>query len=626
MISSDLAWAVGSSANGRVGHVYRLRLIDGRWQVSEELTTEAGLASVAATGPDDVWAVGENGLLVRGNGLGWRIESVPAADAMLRDIHVFGRGEEAWVVGDVGTGSRLPAQDRQPVALHYQDGAWAEARVEAPAEEGHRFFMNSVHVAPDGGAWAVGTLLWRLVDGAWRVEPTPNLCGRSYDCSDGFFAVRALDEERAWAAGSSTAYCGTCPAKTGLAYRDADGWRDGLAPGGWPALLPAVPAEGDTHHLSALHLTDGSDLLALGSRTYRAPDGGTAGELFALWYINGAWSYEQVLSNSTDTAFGVSMADPAHGLLVGSRGLIMSYGYGAPVVPAASPAARVPDPAEAGVTYFAETGHTLRGAFKSYWERYGGLEQFGYPLTEEYNGGVGSEGGMVVQYFERARMEYHPENVDTPYEVLLGLLGNEVAASRRDEEPFRYASRPTNQPGSVYFRETGHTMAAEFVGYWSRSGGLPMYGYPISEAFYEVNQADGHTYLVQYFERNRFEYHRENAGTRYEVLLGLLGSEIVQARAGHHEKGLSSGLAHLHLPCLQKPWRFIPLVNETAEKVGQAGESRSQTSVRLLVEVTPSEAVSRGRLAGQVCRSAADRHPATATGGAGPPHHWAAGQ
>jgi hypothetical protein len=31
---------------------------------------------------------------------------------------------------------------------------------------------------------------------------------------------------------------------------------------------------------------------------------------------------------------------------------------------------------------------------------------------------------------------------------------------------------------------------------------------------------------VQYFERNRFEYHAENAGTRYEVLLGLLGRQL----------------------------------------------------------------------------------------------------
>ncbi len=43
----------------------------------------------------------------------------------------------------------------------------------------------------------------------------------------------------------------------------------------------------------------------------------------------------------------------------------------------------------------------------------------------------------------------------------------------------------------------------------------------------ERNKDDGKTYLVQYFERQRFEYHPENKGTRYEVLLGRLGAEQV---------------------------------------------------------------------------------------------------
>ncbi len=36
---------------------------------------------------------------------------------------------------------------------------------------------------------------------------------------------------------------------------------------------------------------------------------------------------------------------------------------------------------------------------------------------------------MTVQYFERARMELHPEN-QRPYDVLLGLLGNEALQAR----------------------------------------------------------------------------------------------------------------------------------------------------------------------------------------------------
>jgi glucose/arabinose dehydrogenase len=48
----------------------------------------------------------------------------------------------------------------------------------------------------------------------------------------------------------------------------------------------------------------------------------------------------------------------------------------------------------------------------------------------------------------------------------------------------------------------------------------------LSEEFEEKNPTDGKTYIVQYFERNRFEYHPENKGTPYEVLLGLLGTQL----------------------------------------------------------------------------------------------------
>jgi hypothetical protein len=64
----------------------------------------------------------------------------------------------------------------------------------------------------------------------------------------------------------------------------------------------------------------------------------------------------------------------------------------------------------------------------------------------------------------------------------------------------------------------------QFLAYWQSKGGLAIFGYPISEPFQEG------PYIVQYFERNRFELHPENAGTPYEVLLGLLGTDRARAR------------------------------------------------------------------------------------------------
>ncbi len=128
----------------------------------------------------------------------------------------------------------------------------------------------------------------------------------------------------------------------------------------------------------------------------------------------------------------------------------------------------------------------------------------------------------MTQWFERNRFEYHPEYAGTPYAVLLGLLGRDVTQGRTGDSPFAPVAGPP--VGTCrYFAETQHSLCGTFLAYWEQHGGLALYGYPISEEFQEVSPTDGKTYTVQYFERNRFEYHPENAGTPYAVLLGLLG-------------------------------------------------------------------------------------------------------
>ena len=87
---------------------------------------------------------------------------------------------------------------------------------------------------------------------------------------------------------------------------------------------------------------------------------------------------------------------------------------------------------------------------------------------------------------------------------------------------------PTPVDSDRYFPETGFTVPAVFMKFWSAKGGLPIFGYPISEARTERNISDNKDYMVQYFERNRFEYHPEFAGTPNDVLLGLLGVETAR--------------------------------------------------------------------------------------------------
>jgi hypothetical protein len=183
----------------------------------------------------------------------------------------------------------------------------------------------------------------------------------------------------------------------------------------------------------------------------------------------------------------------------------------------------VPDPHQAGVQWFAPPGHTLRGAFLDYWRRYGGLAQFGYPLTEEFVEPVGPDNKpLQVQYFERNRFEHHPENAGTPYEVLLGTLG-------LDFRPVESVASPLPIPAR-YFNETGHNLSGPFLTYWEAHGGMFTFGFPITEQVEEANQIDHNRYTVQYFERARFEYHPENAGSQYEVLLGLLGRQLSEKK------------------------------------------------------------------------------------------------
>lgn len=74
---------------------------------------------------------------------------------------------------------------------------------------------------------------------------------------------------------------------------------------------------------------------------------------------------------------------------------------------------------------FKETGHSIGGAFRAYWEQHGGLAQQGYPITDEFRMASTDGKEYTTQVFQRAVFELHPEFAGTPNEVLLRLLGVE---------------------------------------------------------------------------------------------------------------------------------------------------------------------------------------------------------
>jgi len=77
--------------------------------------------------------------------------------------------------------------------------------------------------------------------------------------------------------------------------------------------------------------------------------------------------------------------------------------------------------------YFPETGHRVGGRFFDYWYTQGGLAQFGYPLSAAFIERLEDGNTYTVQYFERARLEYHPEH-QSPNDLLLGQFGRRLYA------------------------------------------------------------------------------------------------------------------------------------------------------------------------------------------------------
>lgn len=179
-----------------------------------------------------------------------------------------------------------------------------------------------------------------------------------------------------------------------------------------------------------------------------------------------------------------------------------------------TPAKPGDDALEPPCTYFPETGGSLCRGFRQYWRAFGGLAVYGYPITGEF---VDKASGKVTQWFERARFEWQQGSWPARYDVQLGLLGVELTTGRATETPFQPAAERSE---CSYYTATGHNLCGGFRAYWQKYGGLAVYGMPISEEF----QENGVT--VQYFERQRFEWHPGDWPERFDVELGLLGTTL----------------------------------------------------------------------------------------------------
>lgn len=148
---------------------------------------------------------------------------------------------------------------------------------------------------------------------------------------------------------------------------------------------------------------------------------------------------------------------------------------------------------------------TVDSLFQGFYDRMGGADVFGAPLTARY-----VRDGRQVQLFENFLLEYWPENGGTDYEVQPGLLGVKVSGNRYfgQAQPFRNSSQV------IYVPNTRQSLRLGFLSFWRDRGGADLFGYPISEEVVD----DGIT--AQWFQRGKLTY---DADRTPEIQIADLG-------------------------------------------------------------------------------------------------------
>jgi hypothetical protein len=244
---------------------------------------------------------------------------------------------------------------------------------------------------------ALGTLIdSQIGDGSWNFngDTTPG----TGDSNTTAMALQAL----------AITGAGQDAISAGLAYLASVQAADGS----FAYDASATPLVGDANS-TALAV---QALIAVGRDPATLPNGDAIAALATFQQPSGALTWQQEFPE--DNMFATLQAIPA---LVGAA-LPVSY-LGAAPEPAESVDAAIAPATGLGLDgclYFVATFHNMCGPFAQYWEANGGLKLFGYPLTETF-----LQDGVDVQYFERTRLEHHPDAWPENFDILQGRLGAE---------------------------------------------------------------------------------------------------------------------------------------------------------------------------------------------------------
>jgi hypothetical protein len=220
----------------------------------------------------------------------------------------------------------------------------------------------------------------------------------------------------------------------------------------------------------------------------------------------------------------------------------------------AAPSSAVSNPTK---VFFADCGHYLGGRMLNYWRSHGREQMLGCPVSEEM-----SVDGVVFQYFQKARVEYHPENGGTPWEYSLGVIGSEIYNAMSPDERANPAYNKVEAFASTkdrqYFSETGHSVSGGFKQFWTANNGLFAFGLPLSEE-YSYAAEDGKGYSAQDFERARLLYNPDSG-----VVLASIGAQAAKVN-GIDISGLTQDpFVPAFSPTLWEHWVDVNLTTQSA--------------------------------------------------------------
>jgi len=162
--------------------------------------------------------------------------------------------------------------------------------------------------------------------------------------------------------------------------------------------------------------------------------------------------------------------------------------------------------------YYPQTGHFIRNEFLDFYLTETNAELlFGYPITEAF---IQPNTNVLVQYFEKTRLEFHPDN-PRGQQIQITPLGTFMYEPK---EPFPFQAND-NQCQTI----DNYSVCLAFLEFYKTNGSENLFGKPISGM-----ELDGDR-IIQNFENARLEYFPEGSSIGQYIKVINLGRQYFYA-------------------------------------------------------------------------------------------------